>query len=228
MLPSHVTDELANSYEKLGNAKATTMVDDLKMVVVKPDQQADTRMEIGQMTEASKGAEIDPKILSVLGFRAPDDEERDLLHEVVVNLQLNTRGVKDLLQKEDMHKYESDENFNRKSFKSGSSVVYINLSEVTHEVLYAQIGMLKEVMFNVIPLSRNNHQIGNGGSKVWAKQTAQMAVPWKPKMACSMSLAGMLDCWCPITVWNRKEMFIAHWQIYRIDQHTSLIMCEHK
>ncbi len=52
---------------------------------------------------------------------------------------IDTRGVKDLLHKEDMHKYKGDEKFNPKSFKSGSSVWYINHSEVTNEVLFAQI-----------------------------------------------------------------------------------------
>ncbi len=32
--------------------------------------------------------------------------------------------------------------------------------------------MMKEHMFDVIPLSRYNHLVGNGGSKVWAKRTA--------------------------------------------------------
>ncbi len=89
-----------------------------------------------------------------------------MLPEVVSNLQLDSRSVKDLLQKEDMQKYEGDEKFNPKSFKSGSSVGYINLSKVTPEVLFAQIGMLKELMFHVIPLSMYNHLVGNGGSKV--------------------------------------------------------------
>ncbi len=65
VLPPHVTDELADSFEKLSNAKAPTMVGDLKMVVVKLDQQVDTPMEIGQTTETSKGAEVDPKTLVV-------------------------------------------------------------------------------------------------------------------------------------------------------------------
>ncbi len=197
------------------------------MVVVKPDQQSDTPMEIGQMTEASKDADVVPKMSLVSGFGAPDDHDRDMLPEVVSNLQLDTRSVKDLLQKEDMYKSVGDDKFNPKSFKSGSSVGYINLSKVTPEVLFAHIRMLKELMFDVIPLSRYNHLVGNRGSKVWAKRTAQMAVLWKPNMTCPMSLAGIPGCWCPITIWTRKEMFIAHWQIYHIDQHTSHIMCEH-
>ncbi len=83
-------------------------------------------------------------------------------------------------------------------------------------------------MFDVIPLSRYNHMVGNGGSKVSAKWTAQTAVLCTTNMVYPMSLPGMLSCWCPILSWASKEMFIAHWQIYYIDQHTSRILCEHK
>ncbi len=223
-----VTDEPADSLEKLGKATAPTEVGDLKMVVFKPDQQVDTPMEIGQMTEASKGADIIPKPSVVSGVIVPDDHDRSILPEVLDDLQLDARGVKDLLRKEDMYKYEGDEKFNPKSFKSGSSVGYIDRSKVTDEVLFAQIRMLRELMFNVIPLSRYNHQAGNGGSKVWAKWTAQTAVLWKTNMICPMSLPGMPGCWYPILNWTSKEMFIAYWQIYHIDQHTSRILCEHK
>ncbi len=88
--------------------------------------------------------------------------------------------------------------------------------------------MLKELMFDVIPLSRYNHLVGNGGSNEWSKRTALTAVPWKAKMIWPMANIGMLGCHCPIKVWNRKEMFIAHWQIYHIDQHANSILCEHK
>ncbi len=91
------------------------------------------------MTEASKGAEVDPKMLVVSGIIVPDDHNRSMLPEVLDDLQLDTRGVKDLLHMEDMHKYEGDDKFNPKGFKSGSSVGYINLSDVTNEVLFAQI-----------------------------------------------------------------------------------------
>ncbi len=126
LLPPGVTDELADSFEKMGKATAPTMVCDLKMVIIKPDQQADTLMEIGQTTEASKGADVVPKPSVFLGVIAPDDHNRSMLPEVLYDLQLDTRGVKDLLQKEDMNKYEGDKKFNPKSFKSGSSVGYID------------------------------------------------------------------------------------------------------
>ncbi len=53
------------------------------------------------------------------------------------------------------------------------------------------------------------------------------AVPWKKQMTFPMSNTGMPDCYCPITVWKKREMFIAHWQIYHIDQQVSHILCEH-
>ncbi len=54
-----------------------------------------------------------------------------------------------------------------------------------------------------------------------AKRTALKAVLWNSKMSCPMSKPGLQGSWCPITIWKSKEMFIAHWQIYHIDQHTS-------
>ncbi len=78
-------------------------------------------------------------------------------------------------------------------------------------------------MFDVIPLSRYNHLIGNGGSKVLSKRTASTTVPWKKNMECPMSQSGYPGCYCPITTWSDKKMFITHWQSYHIDQHTSLI-----
>ncbi len=126
LLTPRVTDELADSFEKLSNATGPTTVGDLKIVIVKPDQQADTPMEIGQNTEASKGVDVVPKPLVVSGIITSDYHNRSMLPEVLDDLQLDTRGVKYLLQKEDMHKYEGDEKFNPKSFKSSSSVGYID------------------------------------------------------------------------------------------------------
>ncbi len=87
--------------------------------------------------------------------------------------------------------------------------------------------MIKELMFNVIPLGRYNHLVRNGGLKVWAKWTDLMAVPWKAKMSCPMLKPGLPGYWCLIRVWHNKEIFIAHWQIYHIDQHTSPIVCKY-
>ncbi len=184
-------------------------------------------METETMTEALKGAESALNQLAVVGVKSIDDTDKDMTSEVLDDLQLDSRDDKDRLHKDDTYKYKGDEKFNPKSFKSGSSVGYIDLNKATEEVSFAQIRMLKELMFDVIRLSRYNHLVGNRGSKVWSKRTALMVVPWKNKMACPMTLPGNPDCYCPIKSWTSKEMFIAHWQIYHIDQHTSRIICEH-
>ncbi len=45
--------------------------------------------------------------------------------------------------------------------QSGSGVGFINLNTVTKEVLFAQIRMLRKLMFDVVPLSRYDHLVGN-------------------------------------------------------------------
>ncbi len=134
---------------------------------------------------------------------------------------------KDRLHDDDIHKYSGTDKFNPKSSKSGTSVGYIDLNTASSEVVFAQIRMLREVMFDVIPMSRYNHLVRNSGSKVWSRRTALMAVLWEKNMECPMSRPGLQGCFCPITQWTNLEMFIAHWQIYHIDQHTSHILCEH-
>ncbi len=56
-------------------------------------------------------------------------------------LKIDSQSAKDRLHKDDAHMYKGDEKFNPKSFKSGSSVGYINLNTATEEVLFAQIRM---------------------------------------------------------------------------------------
>ncbi len=60
-----------------------------------------------------------------------------------------------------------------------------------------------------------------------AKRTALTAIQWKNKMTSPMTLPGKPGCYCPIKSWTSKEIIIVDWQIYHIDQHTSLILCEH-
>ncbi len=127
-----------------------------------------------------------------------------------------------------MHKYTGTETFNPKSFQSSSSVGFIELNTVAKEVLFDQIRMLRELMFDVIPLSRYDHLVRKGGSKVWSRRTARTAVLWKKQMECPMSRHRFPGCYCQITNWTDKKMFIAHWQAYHIDQHTSRILCEHE
>ncbi len=89
-----------------------------------------------------------------------------MTNEAIDVLHLDIRGVKDCLSKEDMHKYTGVEKFNPKSVQSGSSVGFIDLNTVTNEVLFAQIRMLRELMFDVVLRSRYDHLVRNGGSKV--------------------------------------------------------------
>ncbi len=143
------------------------------------------------------------------------------MNPVVVDiLNINTIGNKECLQDSDSHKYEGDVKFNPKSFRSGQSVGYINVDVVSFELLFAQVRMMKELMFNVISLKMYNYLVGNVGSK-WTTQTA---VPWTPKMECSMNGLGMPGCYCPITLWSDKEIFMVHWQIHHIDKHSNLIV----
>ncbi len=162
-------------------------------------------METETTTEASKDDQSGLNELAVVGVKSIDDAEKGMTSVVLDDLQLDSRGAKDRLHKDDTYKYKGDEKFNPKSFKSGSSVGYIDLNTTSEEVLFAQIRMLKELMFDVIPLSRYNYIVGNGGSKMWSKRTATMAIPWKHKMACPMTLPGNQGCYCPIKSWTSKK-----------------------
>ncbi len=70
------------------------------------------------------------------------DKDTALKSDVLDILHFDTIGKKDLLQADDVHKYEGDEKFNPKSFKSGSSVGYIDVEEVSYELKFAQLRML--------------------------------------------------------------------------------------
>ncbi len=76
--------------------------------------------------------------------------------------------------------------------------------------------------------SLSNHPVGNGGLKVWSKETALSAVPWKQKMTYALAGPSIPGCNCLIKVWSNKKMFVTHWQIYHIDQHISHTICKHE
>ncbi len=84
-------------------------------------------------------------------------------------------------------------------------------------LLYTQVKIVMKKMFDIIHMSRYYHLVSNGGSKVWSKQTAQTAVPYRQKMLCPISGPFMSGSNCPIKEWSNKKMFMAHWQIYHID-----------
>ncbi len=141
--------------------------------------------------------------------------------KVIDILLLDNKGKTDHLQDSDSHQYDGANKFNPKSFKLGQSVGYIDVEAMSYDLLFTQVSMLKELMFNAIQLKRYNHLVGNGGSKVWSKRTTQTAVPWKTNMECPMVGKDMPGCYCPIMSWSNKEMFFAHRMLYHIDQHQS-------
>ncbi len=147
----------------------------------------------------------------------PDDVSALKVHHI---------GEKERLQDGDCAKYTGMTKFNPKSFMSCSSVGYISVMDLSFKLLFAQVKMSMNKMFDVLPLSRFNHLVGNGGLKVLFKWTTQSIVLWKQKMPCTMDGPSMPGYDCPIKVWSNKKMFMAHWQIYHIDQHISCIVCE--
>ncbi len=88
------------------------------MVVIKPYQEANTPMETETTIKASKGAEAGLNQLPVIGVRFIDGTDKKMSSQVFDNQQLHSRGAKDRLHKDDMHKYEGDEIFNPKSYQS--------------------------------------------------------------------------------------------------------------
>ncbi len=197
------TDKLADSFMKLGSQCA--------VVNVSSDKEPELPMDMAKPATVSKvpvagASQYDNGI-----FKTTDDINKSMTNEAIDVLHLDSRGAKDCLSNEDMHKYTCVEKFNPKSFQSGSSVGFIDLNTVTNEVLFAQIRMLRELMFDVVPLSRYDHLVGNGGSKEWSKRTARTAAQWQKHMECPMSRPGYPRCYCPITNWTHKKMFIAHW-----------------
>ncbi len=203
------TDKFADSFMKLRSQCA--------IVNVSSDKEPELPMDTLKPGQSDNG-----------GIKTTNDIHKSMTNNAIDALHLDFRGEKDRLPIEDMHKYTGAEKFNPRSSQSGSSVGFIDLNTETKEVLFAQIRMLRELMFDVIPLCRYDHLVGNRGSKVWSKWTVRTAVLWKKQMECSMSRPGFPGCYCPITNWTDRKMFIAHWQAYHIDQHTSHILCEHE
>ncbi len=110
----------------------------------------------------------------------------EMYPEDVSALNVQHIGEKECLQQDDNAKYAGMTKFNPKSFKSGPSVGYISVPDVSIDLLFAQVKMTMNEMFDVLRLRRFNHLVGNGGSKVWPKQTAQTVIMWKQKMTCPM------------------------------------------
>ncbi len=214
------TDKLSDSFMKLGSQCA--------IVNVSSDKEPGLPMDTAKSATVSKVPFAGASQYDNGSVKTTDDINKSMTNEVIGILHLDSRGAKDHLSNKDMHKYTGVEKFNPKSFQSGSSVGFINLNTVTNEVLFAQIRMLRGLIFDVDPLIRYDHLVGNRGSKLWSKWTARTAVLWNKHMECPMSRPGYPGCYCPITNWTDKKMFIAHWQAYHIDQDTSWIVSEYE
>ncbi len=94
MLPL-VTEMLTVSFSPLGNTK--------KLVIINLLLEAYTPVETKTTKETSKGV------------KSIDDTDKSISSDVLDNLQLDSRGAKDRLHKDDVHIYEGDEKLNPKS-----------------------------------------------------------------------------------------------------------------
>ncbi len=128
------TDKLADSFMKLGSQ--------CTIVKVSSDKEPELPMDTLKPGQSDNG-----------GIKTTDDINKSMTNDAIDALHLDFRGKKDRLSIEDIYKYSGVEKFNPKSFQSGSSVGFIDLNAATKEVLFSQIRMLRELMFDVIPLS---------------------------------------------------------------------------
>ncbi len=112
-------------------------------------------METENTATVSKDTVAFTSQLDQSGVKTTDDIEKSMTNEVIDTLHIDSRGAKDHLSNEDMQKY----TFNPKSFQSGSSVGFIELNTVTNKALFTQIRILRELMFDVIPLSKYDHLV---------------------------------------------------------------------
>ncbi len=117
------TEELADIFQNLGKESKPTIMGDFKMVVVNPNQKVETPLEEGEIEKAlPQCAAAPPMIVFIMKVNVQDDTDTRIQSDVIDILLLDMRIERDLLHKEDMHKYMGDEKFNPKSFKSGSSL----------------------------------------------------------------------------------------------------------
>ncbi len=135
------TNDLADVFKNLGQNSQLKTLGNYKMKVIYPNQKVDTSMEEGEIEKLSpQGATAPaPKKVSNVKLTFHDDADSGMSAKVIYSLHLDLRGKSNLLKKEDMYKYTGNKKFNPKSFKSGSSVGYIDLDTVPYEVKSAQI-----------------------------------------------------------------------------------------
>ncbi len=128
------TDKLADSFMKLGSECA--------IVTISSDKEPELPMDT-----------LKPGQSDIGDIKTTDNIDKSMTKDAIDALQLDFRGVKDRMSIEDMDKHTETEKLNPKSFQSDSSVGFIDLNTSTREVLFAQIRMLRELMFDVVPLS---------------------------------------------------------------------------
>ncbi len=116
-----------------------------------------------------------------------DDSGIEMKEEEIQIFNVSGKGEDDRFHLEDFEKYKGSTKFNPKSFKCGHGQGTIFVSKSPFEILSAQVKILMDKMVSTLPLSRYDHLVDNGGSKVWSKWTAKMAYPWKTHMACPLA-----------------------------------------
>ncbi len=160
------TDDLAKTFVNL-IAPPKTAMPVYQMVVVDPSKEINTPKEQGDPLQIqSTGETVPPTEEKVEAPKPHDDSDVEMNPAIVDILNLDNIGKKECLQNTDHHKYTSNVMFNPKIFKSGPSIGYINIDIASFELLFAQVRMTMELMFDIIPLSRFNHLLENGGSNV--------------------------------------------------------------
>ncbi len=75
------------------------------------------------------------------------------------------------------------------------------MSKSSFELLFTQVKIVMDKIFKMIPMSKYDHLVGNGGLKVWSKWTDKTAHLWKVNMTCLLAGADMPGCNCPIKHW---------------------------
>ncbi len=153
ILPDPATDKLTESFMKLGNLRTAANIGS--------DKVPEVLMATKNPATVLKNTGTGTSQLDQSGVKTTDDIEKSMTNKVIDTLHLDSRSAKYHLSNEDMHKYTGVEKSNPKSFQSGSNVGFIDLNTVTNEVLFTQIRMLREVIFDVIPRSRYDHLVRN-------------------------------------------------------------------
>ncbi len=127
-LTDPTTDKLADSFMKLESQCAIVNVSSYK--------ETELPMDMAKPATVLKVPVAGASQYDNDSIKTSDDINKSMTNKAIDLLHLDSRGAKDRLSNEDMHKYTGVEKFNPKSFQSGSSVGFIDLNTVTNEVLF--------------------------------------------------------------------------------------------